>query len=289
MTRYVLECPKCESRFELKRYEPERRVHCRRCRAVVIIPAIDDGVSPPAETAVPRVRPRLGRLIPLGRLLLVSTLLAVALAGGFVILLRKGDARSQGPEVKAPEKVTLDTLPMLNNALAFPVGRGYSWDYELSGGRRETRRVIELGLGTETGEPEGDIVQPDLRQSFRVTNDGVFLVSEIRPDGKYAFTTPVPWAPHPFYSDSAWEYEGEAVRAGAPPEKWKLSYAVQGLEAVDWGSGEKACFRVFVKGQKGARKIEEVLWLSIGTGLVKRVTQVDGRVEEAKLTRFTWK
>jgi hypothetical protein len=281
MARYVLECPKCESRFELTRYEPDRRVHCRTCRAVVIIPAIEEPAPPPV------LRHKLGRVFPLGKLLLVSTLLAVALAGGFAILVRKGNAPARGPEKKTPEKITLETLPMLNHALAFPLGRGFSWEYEIAGGGRETRRVIELGTSAETGEPEGDIVQPGLRQSFRVTNEGVFLVSEIRPDGRYVFSKPVSWVPYPLYSDSSWEYEGEAIRAGVPPEKWKLSFEVQGLEAIDWGSGEKACFRLHVKGEKGTRKIEEILWYSIGTGLVKRMARIDGRVEEAKLTRFT--
>ena len=290
MTRYLLECPGCESRFELNRYEPGRRVHCLKCRAVVIIPAAEGAASPGEPASLdPGLRRRLVRVFSLRKLALVSALLAVALAGGFVILVRKGEWRGREPEKAEPAKVTLDTLPMLNNALAFPLGRGYSWEYERSGGVRETRKVIELGQGAETGEPEGDVVQPGLRQSFRVTHEGIFLVSEIRPDGRYVFSKPVPWVPYPLFSDSEWSYVGEAIRTGTAPEKWKLSFTVQGLEAVDWGSGEKACFRLKVEGEKGARKIEEFLWYSNGTGLVKWMSRIDGRVEEGKLTRFVRK
>lgn len=286
MPRYVLECPACEARFELKKYVPEKRVHCRKCRSVVIVPPEGGAPSGAAKTLDPRLQQKLSRVFSLKKLALVSALLAVALAGGSYILWQKGRSRLD-PPVKPPGKVTLESLARMNPGMAFPMGRGFVWEYELSGGVTETRRVPEMAAGLETDEPEGDLILAGARQTFRVTHDGVYLLAETRPGGKYSLSKPMLWAPYPMYSDSRWEYEGEAQRHGAPREKWSLSFQVQGLDSLDWGSGKKACFRLHVEGDKGGVKVDEVLWYANGTGLVKRASRVDGRMEEARLIRFT--
>lgn len=292
MSKYVLECPRCEARFELRKYAPDKRVHCRKCRAVVIIPSVPGAATGPAEAGKPlnpRLQEKLTRVFSLRKLALVSLLLAVALAGGFTILIKKSDLRAPAASKKPPEKMTLEGLAKANHALAFPLGAGYSWEYELSGGVTETRRVLTVAPGMETEEPEAEFVQPGLRQTFRVTSDGVYLLSEIGAGGKRTLSKPMLWVPVPMYTDSSWEYEGEALPHGAPPEKWKLAFKVQRLEALDWGAGRKSCFLLHVQGEKAGAKIEEFLWYSNGTGLVKRMSKLDGRVEEAKLTRFSKK
>ncbi len=286
MARYVLECPACDARFELKKYAPDKRVHCRKCRAVVIIPAENGAASVPARPIDPRIQQKLARFFSLKKLALVSGLLALALAGGSYILWQKSRTRLD-PPAKPPEKVTLESLAKMNPGLAFPLGRGFVWEYELSGGVTETRRVPEMAAGLETDEPEGDLILTGARQTFRVSHDGVYLLSETRSGGKLTLSKPLLWAPYPMYSDSRWDYEGDAQRHGAPPEKWRLSFQVQGLDAIDWGAGRKLCFRLHIEGDKGGMKVDELLWYANGTGLVKRASRVDGRTEEARLVRFT--
>lgn len=287
MTRYVLECPSCEARFELKKYAPEKRVHCRKCRAVVIIPSESAAPDSPAKPLDPRIQKKLARVFPLRKLALVAALLTAALAGGFYILLKKTEVRAAETARKPPEKVTLESLARMNPGLAFPLGRGFIWEYERSGGVTETRRVLQMAPGLETDEPEGDLIGTGLRQTFRVSHDGIYLLSEIGAGGKATLTKPMLWMPYPLYTDSHWEYEGEAQRHGLPPEPWSLSFKVLGVDPIDWGTGKKACFRLKVEGRKGDVTVDEILWYANGTGLVKQESKVDGRVETARLVRFT--
>jgi hypothetical protein len=290
MVRYVLECPKCLGRFELKKYVPEKRVRCRKCEAVVIVPREDGGgeAKKPDKPLDPRLRKKLIEILSLKKLACLSLLLAAALAGGLYILVRRGEARAQEVEKKPEERITLENIGEFRRKLAYPLGRGFSWEYATPKGP-EVRKVVLAAQGPE-GEPEFEVAAPGSRQTLRVKKDGVYLVSEVRTDGgTYAFTPPLLLVRYPLYYHDKWTYEGACGRAGGAAERWSLEFDVTIPEHVETPAGKMASFKVLVEGTCGGRKVKEVLWYANGVGLVKRASLVDGKVEETVLTQFTQK
>src|SRR6188474_1809398 len=110
MTKYLLECPDCEARFDLRKYAPERRVRCENCGAVVVIPYAPG--DPAGEKAAPKelppeLRRKVVRALSLRRLTFLAVLLSVAAAGGAAILLQRREARRAAvPKPPEPPKVT---------------------------------------------------------------------------------------------------------------------------------------------------------------------------------------
>jgi hypothetical protein len=299
MTRYVLECPKCLTRFELLKYEPEERTRCRKCRAVMIVPAAPGAEAPPEAKAArpldPEIRRKLVGILSIRKLALVSCLLAMALAGGFYVLIRKSEARAAEPK-PVEEKITLQSLPRKNPQLAMPLGPGFSWEYAGPGGAVEKREVVQGAVGPG-GEPEFDVQvrgpAGSVRQTLRVSGGnrdvaGVYLISELRSDGRYVFTPPLKLIPIPMHLDDTWTYEGTCAKEGGGAETWKLEFSGQRrAEAIEGIAGKAHCVPFFIEGVCGGRKVEEVHWFANGVGLVKRVAKVDGKPVEYLLKKYT--
>ncbi len=298
MARYVLECPKCLARFELLKYEPDARTRCRKCKSVVIIPAAP-GEAPQAAAAReldPEIRKKLVGILSIRKLALVSFLLAVAFAGGFYILVRKGEARTAEARPVEAEKITLQNLPRRNPSLAMPLGPGFSWEYAGPGGATERREVVQGAVGPG-GEPEFDVQvkgpEGALRQTLRVLSgdkdlSGIYLVSELRSDGRYVFTPPLKLIPIPMHLDDTWSYEGTCAKEGGGSEAWKLEFSGQRrAETIEGPAGKAHCVPFFVEGARAGRKVEEIWWFANGVGLVKRVAKVGGKLDEFVLRKFT--
>jgi hypothetical protein len=285
MIKYVLECPECESRFELAAYAPEKRVRCRKCDAVVIIPFAPGDAAPPrpgeGKPLKPELRAKVVRALSLRKLVLMAFLLAVAAAGGGYILVKKREAGPAAPPAPPEERITLGKVALENPKRALPLGAGFSWEYDLSGGGTEVRQVVQAGL-SPSQEPEYDLVvrgsSQTVRQTLRVLRDGLYVASEIRSDGKREYKSPVLFLPHPMFSDAAWTQDGE---------QWKVDCVPTLVELVECPAGKWSCFRVELKGTKGGRPVEEVHWYAKGVGLVKRRTKADGGAEEAVLRKYT--
>lgn len=294
MAKYLLECPECEARFELKKYAPDSRVRCGKCDAVVVIPYAP-GDGPPAKASAgkpldPELRKKVVRALSLRKLGLVAFLLAMAAAGGLYILVKKREAGPAAPPAAPEERMTLQKVTQLNRTLVLPLGAGFSWEYAVTGGGTEYRQVVAAGL-SPSQDPEFDLVirgsSLTSRQSLRVLNDGVYLATEIRSDGRRDHKPPVLIVPHPMYSDAPWTQSGEGTREGGVKEKWKVDCNVTLLEQVETPAGKFPCFRVEMKGVRGGKAVEEIHWYAKGVGLVKRQSKLETGVEEAVLRKYT--
>lgn len=293
MAKYVLECPACESRFELKQYAPDTRVRCRKCGAVVIIP-FAPGDRPAVAAASPgldpEVRRKLVQALSLRKLALVSGLLCVALVGASYILMKRGEARAQETVKKPDDTVSLAKMEELNRLLAYPLKSGYSWEYAVTGGGLERRTVGGASEGV-SGGPEFTVgiagSSAAGTQSLRVVADGVYLVSEMRGISRSTYEPPVRILTHPLYMEQRWTYQGQCVREGKPAEKWSLEFYSRNVENVPTRAGDHPAFRIEVKGKKGDQEVDEILWYRMGVGLVKRQTKLVDGTEEAVLTRYT--
>lgn len=284
MTKYLLECPDCAARFDLKKYAPERRTRCVECGAVVVIPYApgDPAGQKEARELPPEIRRKIERVFSLRKLALIAFLLCAAAAGGAAILFQRREARlAAALESKPPEpKVTLQTLPTMLNALAQPLGRGFSWEYALEGGGTEVREILRAWDGPE-GAPEFELGVRGSSQAgamtLRATKDGALLLAA----GKAEFAAPLTYVPHPLYTDGAWMQEAPG---------WKVAYQGTRVEKVQCPAGTfDLCVRVEVRGERAGRKVEETLWFARGVGLVKRETVVDGKLETALLRKYTVK
>jgi len=280
--------------MKLRRHIPGRRLRCRSCRKILVVPEGPES-SPAPESWEPKplppeLRARLVKALSLRRLAVLSLLLFSALVGAGIALVKKNERRGR-PEPPTPApRLTLDRLAEAGRLMALPLARGYSWEYALAGGGTEERRVALLSRGLED-EPLADLaITGSLeagKQTLRVTPEGVHLVAEARGDGRYSYSPPLCVVPHPLYLGESWKYSGARTREGGAAEDWSLEYRVAAqAEAVDTGVGRHTCFRVEVKGTRGPRKVEETLWYAKGVGLVKRLSRVDDRSEEALLMRF---
>lgn len=298
MTRYILECPRCLARFNLRRYAPDERVRCRKCRAVVIIPRAPGDEEKSAEDPLlklnPRIRMKVQKRHSLKRLSILSGLFLLALLLTMLIVIRRHraePARRAAENVPAPTgEITLDTMDEANRMLVTPFGGGFSWDYALKSGGTETRRVVLASRGRD-GAPEFDVATVGSREAglrtYRVRNDGVYIDSESRGGEDFTFDPPFRLLPHPLYTDDTWSYSGARMVEGGAAVAWTMEYAVARMEKVDAAGAERVCFVVEGKGDRGGRAIKETLWYCRGLGLVKRRTEVNGEVEEALLTAYT--
>ncbi len=283
MTKYLLECPACEVRFELKAYEPERRLRCRKCGAIVVVPFAPG--DPAAEKARPKelppeLRRKIVRVFSLKRLAILAILLVTAAAGGAVILVERREAKLAATPRPPELKITTETLPALLGAFALPLGRDFRWEYALNGGGTEIREVLKSSTGPD-GAPEFELGVRGSAQagtlSLRVTKDAVHLLGAQR----LVFEPPLVLVPHPLYTDGSWVQETEG---------WKLSFQGVRVEKIQCPAGSfDHCVRVEVQGERFGARISEVLWYARGVGLVKRESRLDGRLETAELRKYVVK
>jgi hypothetical protein len=294
MTRYVLECPDCEARFDLKAYAPEKRVRCRKCGAILSIPFAPGDPSAP-DAGVPELKPELQRKVrgalSIRRLAILAALLAAAAVGGAVVLVQRREARLEAV-AKPPEEppLTLETLPGLLPTSGFPLGKGFLWEYALGGGGTEVREVLRAVPGPE-GEPEFEMQVRGSSQSglqtLRVGKDGVRVAADAGGGGRVEFDAPPLAMPHPLFADSEWSQEASGRSDDGARSAWSVRFKVEGVEKVTTPAGTFGhAVKVSVKGRRGDRSVDETLWVQRGTGVVKRTSFVDGRTEEALLRRF---
>jgi hypothetical protein len=282
VTRYLLECPGCEARFDLKAYAPERRVKCRRCGLVVAIPfAPGDPAAARAEAKglSPEMQQKVIRVFSLRRLAALAGVLLLAAAGGAVLLVKRYEARQAAPPPAAPE-VTVQSLPALLGAYALPLGRGFSWEYALSGGGSEVREVLRESIGPDEA-PEYHVGVRGSAQAdtlwLRVTRDAVLLLGTSRGE----LPAPVVVVPHPLYTDGAWSQDGPGG---------KVDFRGLGVEKLQVPAGTfDHCVRVEARGTRSGAAVEETLWYARGVGLVRRASKVDGRLEIAELRKYVLK
>jgi hypothetical protein len=244
--------------------------------------------DPAGEAAAPSVDPelraRVVRALGLKRLAATAGLMlaGVLVGGGF--LLDAWARREATAPPPPPAPLTLETLPGLNPSLPFPVSRGRAWTYELTGGGREERRVGMMG-----GGPTADVAVSGSSdagsRSYRLDREGTWLLEERRGGIRWTFEQPVCWIPHPLYAEDRWKVSGTAANGRGGTETWRIDAAVGKTERVEVPAGTFACYRIDYKGMKGARPVEETWWVAKGTGLVKRRSTTDGRVEEARLLK----
>jgi hypothetical protein len=294
MTKYLLECPDCESRFELRAYAPEKRVRCRRCGSFLIVPFAPG--DPAAAKAEPRPLPpelqrKIAGALPIRRLAALAALLCLALLGGVLVLVQRREARLEALRLPPePPKLTLETMPALLNASGFPLGRGFTWEYAVTGGGTEVREVLRALPGP------GDAPEFEFRvrgssqagtMTLRVGTDGVRVAGEASAAGRVEFDEPPLLVPYPLYSDGSWVQEARGRGEGGATAAWSVRFAVEGVDRLETPAGRfDHAVRVSAKGVRAGRAVDETLWYQRGTGLVKRATRVEGRLEEAVLRRF---
>ena len=254
MSRYLLECPDCGAREELKRYAPERWARCAACGAMMIVPrAPGDGPAPPRRS--------------LRGTAACAALLTAAALGAALWLARAREARLEARDVPVERPLTPRTLPAELHAWALPLGRGFSWEYVVSGGGIEVREVLrawegpdgapEFELGVRGGEKSTGHISP----RYRVTKEGLRLLAE---NGRELATPPLV-LPHPLYGDSVWS---------AASEDRNLACRATAVEKLRVPAGEFGhAVRVEMEGVIGGRCVKETHWYVRGVGLVKRESE----------------
>jgi hypothetical protein len=274
----VLECPACAARFTLRRYEPDGRVRCRKCRAVVILPPLQPQTpEAPARAAVP---PRLRRALL--RSLRRAILLAAASAAVLVPLgwyawtayetssrppALAGPSGPQGPWRRAEAAEALYRMP-------FPLAHGLVWDYDC-GPDLERHAVVSETGGDGKAAPEYVVRitrrSGEERRTYRLERDGVYWTRREAGGEALDFSPPLRIAALPLSTDGGWS-SGE-VRLGA--EVWSLHFAGDGAESLTLPAGTFACTRVRVTGSRGGASWNETLWFAKGVGIVKREAPSD--------------
>lgn len=278
MAKFVLECPKCEARFNLRKHVPGRRVRCRKCRAIVIIPN-EDGTVPEfgdgKRRVDPELRKKLAAIFSVRKLALIAVLLAVALVGGAFILIqqyrtqRKVMAEEEEP---GPREITPEIWARMNARVPYPLGAGFEWSYRLEGGGEHKRRVTNTSRGPG-GEPQFDLTLTGVGRSrtlmLRVLPDGVYVIYEKIGVQRYDFDPPMLLVPLPLYLDSEWYYKGDYVLEGGAAETWDLKFRCQPTPPVTTVGGTRPAYQVFCSGVRGENQVAESTWYCVGVGVVK--------------------
>jgi len=289
--KFVLECPACGVRFNLKRYVPDKKVRCKKCRAIMRIPVVEAHLTDAEKSrfvgggeADARVDAQVARILSLPRLAVMTVSMLVLLGAGVYMFWK----RAQRPPTPVATKttahrLTAEWLAKNNKRFDYPLGLGFEWAYAV-GDRQEERRVVAQAGGAQDN-PQFEVVAAAVRESIRIEDEGVMLVRETRGADAYAFDPPLCVMRLPLVPGDVWTYEGRRAKEGGAAEAWSLEFRVS-TEIVDTAIGKKDCFKVQMTGTRGAAKVEETCWYTPGVGLVRRVTSVDGKGEEAKIVRF---
>jgi hypothetical protein len=299
MTKIVLECPQCSARFNLRRYVPEHRVRCRKCRAIVEIPVVDELLSPQEKakfaerTLDPAVQAKVARILSLKKLAILAALISISVVGAGLLLYK----RSQLPRVvvekpdRPKEAFDFAKLAGQNRVSEYPIGLGWSWTYAV-GPEAEERRIVGQSLGPG-GEPQFDlsIGGPDglVHHLIRMTEQGPLLVEESRGSIKRSYNPPMPIVRTPLMKDATWTYQGELSREGGASEKLDLAFHVS-IETLDkLPIGKVGTLKVEMTGTRGSEKVQESCWYAIGKGLVQRKVVAGDRTDLSTLTALVTK
>ncbi len=284
---YQLECPACLARFHLKKHVPEKRIRCRKCRKVMIIPPLPGVVVEKVRHALaPERKEVVTRPLRLRALSLAAPLILLAVGATTFLLMEQVEIRLEEDstrEKKGP--MTFDRLLEENQRSPFPLAIGLGWIYAGEGEVSEERHVIS-SYPSQDSEPQFEYTLTDpvgsTRMLLRATNEGILLLEEKTITGdQISYDPPLLVVPSPLYMESKWEYNGSVSR-GTQVEKWDLTFAVENAESVITPVGTFSCLRVLSSGFRGKTPVEETVWYSLGTGPV----QIRKRIGE-RMTTFT--
>lgn len=283
----VLECPACEAKFNLKRYVPDKRVRCRRCRAVVVLPAVEGQGLTTAPELDPERRARLVRALSIPRLSVmagVSAAVLVPLCWFAFEAYGKAKQRVRRPDVTVPQgPVRLEELREMNYGLPVPLMRGRNWTYQC-GSDTETHTVVTVAGGDGCTAPEFTVRirrrSGSTTRTYRLERDGIFWVRREVDGSVQHLDPPLRLVPLPLLTDSVWS-AGE-TRVGS--EIWSLRFEAEGAETVTVPAGTFRCTRVKVSGARGNVPWEERVWYAKGVGVVKRESPDNPRCPHQVLT-----
>lgn len=197
-----------------------------------------------------------------GKLTIVGGLLAAVGIGGFFAYRR----------FKTKTPATPGTIAAESNATSvFPLTLGDRWRYSAPTDSEEWR-VTAHRLGSSSAAEYELTVSSSRgteRRVLQVLPQGPALVRDFAPTGTTRDFRPpyclVPWNPS---VGMGWCYRGSVTRDGTE-EAWSIDSSVLGVESLATPGGTYECFRVEVKGSRGATRVEETLWYARGVGLVK--------------------
>lgn len=266
-TALVLECPACTAKFNLKRYVAEKRIRCRKCSAIVELPALQGQAAEPA--APPRrAAPLLGWAILTG----VSLVILMPLGFFSYVAWEEAERRSiVGPPESMPRgPIRLEEMQAMAATMPIPLSRGTAWEYEC-GGELETQAVVSVVGGDGVRPPEAAVRvrrrSHEETRTYRIERDGVYWIKLDESE----FVPPLKVAALPLNMDSEWS--GGETFAGN--ELWSLRFAADGAETITVPAGTFACTRVVVTGARGNVDWVERLWIAKGVGVVKREAPAD--------------
>lgn len=274
----VLECPECEARYTLRRYEADRRVRCRRCRVIMAVPRLK-GQPEIAVDPTRREKAVKAMSLPLfATLTIVSLVIVVVLVVWAVDRYRADRMAAPRPRPQATiGTVSLATLSEVNKQLPQPLDIGFAWDYD--GPDDAERHEI-----VERREAAGGALQfemtikgraQSLRQTLHLKSNGLYLIAEARAGAVYTFEPPLLLIKLPLVFPDSWVNDVNYVRNDGGAETWKLRYSAEASEGVTTPAGTFQCYRVEVIGARGVAEWQETLWYAKGVGLVKREASED--------------
>lgn len=299
MPKFILECPRCSTRFHLKRYEPDHRVRCRKCKVVVKVPVVADYLTDEqrarhlvgVKELNPQLLAKLAKRFSVKRLLAFAGVLVLLVAAAFGWLVLKVTTKETRARIQAKgREVSFETIAASNSTSLNAISRGAEWVYQI-GDKAEERRVVGSALSPEH-HPQFDVavVRPDgtSREVYRYGPDGVFLVEILRGAERVTLNPPMPIAQSPMVADAKWEYVGDASQEKGWTQGWRLQFEAA-LDNADVPAGKYRCIRITITGLRGAEEVHERHWFAPGVGCVKRVVKTALGEEEAKLTRYVIK
>jgi hypothetical protein len=299
MPKLILECPACSTRFRLRRYEPEHRVRCRKCQAIVEVPVVPELLTPEDRAKYvekpidPAMQAKVVKVLSIKKLGILAILLAFAVAGATALLYKRATApRIVEKPPKPPVMFDAKRLAATNPVLEYPMGLGWEWVYA-AGPEAEERRVTAESRGPN-GEPQFELQISGYgagvtRQLIRFMESGAFIVDETRNGARYSYNPPLPVARFPMMGGDTWTYSGEMARDGGSVEKVELLYQIS-IEKLDkLAIGKLLTLKMEISGMRGQTRVAEKLWFGKGKGIVQRETQLADRVEAATITRLAQK
>lgn len=286
MPKLVLECPNCDARFNLKKYVADKRVRCRKCRAVMMIPRVDDLLTDDERRRLAgrpidfETQKKVARLLSLPKLAILALLVALAVPVAGWILWRRHHAPPppKTPETKPVEAWDARRLAQTNRVLEFPVGLGWTWTFAVGDGMQE-RKALSQSTAPD-GSPQFEIniagPGPTVRQLVRVRSSEAVVIEEWRGGQRARFEPALSFVHFPLYGGDTWTYEGKAVADDGAGEDVRLQFkvAIEVLDALP--IGKVAALRVDTVGTRGSRPVDETHWYVKGKGLVQWEWRVDG-------------
>ncbi len=296
MPSFILECPQCLTRFHLMRYEPDHRVRCRKCSAIVRVPLVAEHMTPeqkaqhfPENAALkPEIEAKLAKRFSIRRLLLTAGALVAALAVAVGVLFLKASSRELRQHIETRASVvTFDGLLQSAPTSLVPIGKAAEWSYQC-GDRGEDRRVTSSSMSADYLPVFEISTGSGSREAWKYATDGVYLVELIRGGERLKLEPPVRLAKLPLLGDDSWDYEGQLVQPGGRSQPWKLSFRTA-LDVAEVPAGKFRCVKVVIGGTRAGDPFHEELWYAPGAGIVRRISGPPDKLEDWKLTRYAIK